>query len=48
MTSIYLGLRPNFPASPFQGFLQSGLEPRACALGCPAGPLWGPWFRDRN
>jgi len=24
MTSIYLGLRPNFPAPPFQGFLQSG------------------------
>src|SRR5439155_17062033 len=48
MTSIYLELRPNLAAPPFQGFLQSGLEPRACALGCPAGPLRGPWFRARN
>src|SRR5207245_1207404 len=42
MTSIYLELRPNLAAPPFQGFLQSGLEPTACALGCPAGPLRVP------
>ena len=33
MTSIYLELRPDLPAPPFQGYCNLDLEPRACALG---------------
>src|SRR5207248_5438234 len=48
MTSIYLELRSNSLCRPFRAFRNLDLEPRACALGCPAGPLRGPWFRARN
>src|SRR5207247_1519583 len=48
MTSIYLELRSNSLRRPFRAFRNLALEPRACALGCPAGPLRGPWFRARN
>src|SRR5213083_3258357 len=48
MTSIYLELRSNSLRRPFRAFRNLDLEPRACALGCPAGPLRGPWFRARN
>src|SRR5438034_6694530 len=48
MTSIYLELRTKSLRRPFRAFRNLALEPRACALGCPAGPLRGPWFRDRT
>src|SRR5213592_3226064 len=48
MTSSYLELRSNSLRRPFRAFRNLALEPRACALGCPAGPLRGPWFRARN
>src|SRR5438876_10671401 len=41
MTSIYLELRPNSLRRPFRAFRDLDLEPRACALGCPAGPPLG-------
>src|SRR5437762_10382951 len=37
MTSIYLELRSNSLRRPFRAFCNLDLEPRACALGCPAG-----------
>src|SRR5438034_6576266 len=48
MTSIYLELRTKSLRRPFRAFRNLALEPRACALGCPAGPLRGSWFRARN
>src|SRR5207247_8796996 len=48
MTSIYLELETEPLRRPFRAFCDLDLEPRACALGCPAGPLRGPWFRARN
>src|SRR5438128_5038451 len=48
MTSSYLELRPNSLRRPFRAFRNPNFEPRARALGCPAGPLRGPWFRARN
>src|SRR5881392_2316619 len=39
MTSIYLELRSNSLRRPFRAFRNLDLEPRACALGCPAGPF---------
>src|SRR5947207_15505920 len=47
MTSIYLELIPNSLRRPFRAFRNLDLEPRARALGCPAGPLRGPWFRQK-
>src|SRR5437660_5009914 len=47
MTSIYLELRSNSLRRPFRAFRNLALEPRACTLGCPAGPLRGPWFRQK-
>src|SRR5206468_8802302 len=48
MTNIYLELIPNSLRRPFRAFRNLDLEPRARALGCPTGPLRGPWFRARN
>src|SRR5438034_11081558 len=47
MTSIYLEFRPNSLRRPFRAFRNLALAPRACALGCPAGPVRGPWVRAR-
>jgi len=46
--AIYLELQQNFAAPPFEGFRNVNREPRACALGFPAGPLRGPRSCDRN
>src|SRR5438093_13618573 len=44
MTSIYLELETEPLRRPFRAFCNLGPEPRACALGCPAGPLRGPYL----
>ncbi len=48
MANIYLEFETEPLPRPFRALCNLDLEPRACALGCPAGPLRGPWFCNRN